>query len=75
MNYFWRFGANHWRLLKDISFLLCSIIVVLLLLMHDTVVNSKLGSTVDIDDNSPVTPLESFVSYLNNVKYIFFIKN
>ena len=47
LNYIWRFGANHWRLLKDISFLLCSIIVLLLLLKHDTVVNSKFGSTVD----------------------------
>lgn len=38
------FGAQYWRLLKDISFILCLIIVVLLIFMHDTVIRSKLGS-------------------------------
>lgn len=63
------FGAEYWRLLKDISFLLCLIIVVLLIFMHDTVIRSKLGSDKEdapADDN--ITAGEYFVSYLNNVK-------
>ncbi|KAM3134788.1 hypothetical protein pb186bvf_013113 [Paramecium bursaria] len=67
LNYIWRFGANHWRLLKDISFLLCSIIVLLLLLKHDTVVNSKFGSTVNVAPDEYTSPFESFVSYINNI--------
>ena len=39
--------------------------------MHDTVVNSKIGSTVEAKEDMTVTPLESFVSYLNNVIILF----
>lgn len=61
------FGAVYWRLLKDVSFLLCLIIVVLLIFMHDTVINSKIGSNTEAPEDSNVTSGESFVSYLNNV--------
>lgn len=70
------FGAEYWRLLKDVSFLLCLIIVVLLIFMHDTVIRSKLGSDKEdapIDYN--ITAGEYFVSYLNNVKVQFILDN
>lgn len=61
------FGAVYWRLLKDVSFLLCIIIVVLLIFMHDTVINSKIGSNYEAPEDKNVTVGESFVSFLNNV--------
>ncbi|TNV75003.1 hypothetical protein FGO68_gene1012 [Halteria grandinella] len=67
------FGAIYWRLLKDISFILCLIIVILLIFMHDTVVNSKLGSKTEAPEDNNITAGESFVSYLNNVNFINFI--
>ncbi|CAD8151578.1 unnamed protein product [Paramecium octaurelia] len=61
------FGAVYWRLLKDVSFLLCLIIVVLLIFMHDTVINSKIGSNTEAPEDQNITSGESFVSYLNNI--------
>ena len=45
------FGAVDWRLLKDVSFFLCLIIVVLLIFMHDTVINSKIGSNTEAPED------------------------
>ncbi|CAD8173112.1 unnamed protein product [Paramecium octaurelia] len=61
------FGAVYWRLLKDLSFLLCLIFVILLIFMHDTVINSKIGSNTEAPEDTDVTTGENFVSYLNNV--------
>ncbi|CAD8139457.1 unnamed protein product [Paramecium pentaurelia] len=61
------FGAVYWRLLKDISFILCSVIVILLIFMHDIVVNSKLGSNQEAPESNTKVPGENFVSYLNNI--------
>jgi hypothetical protein len=61
------FGATYWRLLKDISFILCLIIVILLIFMHDTVINSKLGAKTEAPEDTNITAGENFVSYLNNV--------
>lgn len=64
------FGAEYWRLLKDISFILCLTIVVLLIFMHDTVIRSKLGSDKqDAPEDNNITAGEYFVSYLNNVNF------
>ncbi|CAD8087418.1 unnamed protein product [Paramecium sonneborni] len=62
-----RFGAVYWRLLKDLSFLLCLIIVVLLIFMHDTVINSKIASNTEAPEDKNITVGESVVSYLNNI--------
>lgn len=61
------FGARYWRVVKDISFLLCILIVILLIFMHDTVINSKIGSNQEAPEDTEVTGGEIFVSYLNNV--------
>ncbi|CAD8133367.1 unnamed protein product [Paramecium octaurelia] len=61
------FGAVYWRLLKDISFILCLVIVILLIFMHDIVVNSKLGSSQEAPEAEKKVPGENFVSYLNNI--------
>lgn len=65
------FGAVYWRLLKDLSFILCLVIVILLIFMHDVVVNSKLGSNQEAPESDTKIPGSNFVSYLNNVIYIY----
>ncbi|CAD8135704.1 unnamed protein product [Paramecium pentaurelia] len=61
------FGAVYWRLLKDLSFILCLVIVILLIFMHDIVVNSKLGSNQEAPESDTKIPGQNFVSYLNNI--------
>ncbi|CAD8052984.1 unnamed protein product [Paramecium sonneborni] len=61
------FGAVYWRLLKDLSFLLCLVIVILLIFMHDIVVNTKLGSNQIAPESETKIPGENFVKYLNNI--------